>query len=184
MPRSHAKISDTVVSGIRRAAFSSRSASRWSCWLQPVHVQHSQVFCLLQAFQNVNHFQQIFDHIWSVRYTLLFALHSLHRPWKPSEYRILSAYNTHFFSLKIRGKSWMRVLRRSPLSVERRRHWTSQAYSALGPRSQPRPVPSPSLYVPPLDRWCVHHRSRSKGRDCETSRISAAQKFKKISAAQ
>ena len=36
------------------------------CWLQPVHVQHSQVFCLLQAFQNVDHFQQILDHLWSV----------------------------------------------------------------------------------------------------------------------
>ena len=26
------------------------------CWLQPVHVQHSQVLCLLQAFQNMDHF--------------------------------------------------------------------------------------------------------------------------------
>ena len=43
---------------------------------QPVPVQHSQVFCLLQAFQNVDHFQQIIDHLWSVCATLLFALHS------------------------------------------------------------------------------------------------------------
>ena len=30
------------------------------CWLQPVQVQHSHMFCLLQTFQNVNHFQEIF----------------------------------------------------------------------------------------------------------------------------
>ena len=33
------------------------------CWLQPIHVQHSQVFCLLQAFQNEDNFQQILDHL-------------------------------------------------------------------------------------------------------------------------
>ena len=47
---------------------------------QPVPVQHSQVFCLLQAFQNVDHFQQIIDHLWSVCFTFVFVLHSLHRP--------------------------------------------------------------------------------------------------------
>ena len=36
------------------------------CWLQPVHVQHSEVFCLLQAFQNLDHFQQILKHLPSV----------------------------------------------------------------------------------------------------------------------
>ena len=45
------------------------------CWLQPVHIQHSQVFCSLQAFRNVDHFQHILDHLWSVCATLLFALH-------------------------------------------------------------------------------------------------------------
>ena len=46
------------------------------CCLQPVHIEHSQVFCLLQAFQKVDHFQQILDHLLSV----LFALYSLHHP--------------------------------------------------------------------------------------------------------
>ena len=46
------------------------------CWLQPVHVQHSQVFCLLQAFQNVDHFQQILDHLW--RFVPRFYLHCTH----------------------------------------------------------------------------------------------------------
>ena len=50
------------------------------CWLQPVHIQHSQVFCLLQAF-----FQQIIGHLWSICATLLFDLHSSHHPQKPSE---------------------------------------------------------------------------------------------------
>ena len=55
-------------------------------WLQPIHIQHSQVFCLLQAFQNMGHFQQILDHlIWSICATFLFVLHSLHHPWKPSK---------------------------------------------------------------------------------------------------
>ena len=35
------------------------------CWLQPVHIQHSQVSCLWQAFQNVDHFQQILNHLWA-----------------------------------------------------------------------------------------------------------------------
>ena len=52
------------------------------CWLQPVHVQHAQVLCSLQAFQNVDHFQQILDHLWSISATLLFVLHPLHCPWK------------------------------------------------------------------------------------------------------
>ena len=61
------------------------------CWLQPVHVQHSQVFCLLLAFQNMDHFQQILDHLWSIRATLLFALHSLHHPKKTFESSKVSA---------------------------------------------------------------------------------------------
>ena len=41
-----------------------------------VYIQHSQVFCSLQAFQNVDHFQQILDHLWSICATLL--LHCTH----------------------------------------------------------------------------------------------------------
>ena len=57
------------------------------CWLQPIHVQHSQVSYLLQAFHSVDHFQWILDHLWCICATLLFVLHSLHCPWKPSESR-------------------------------------------------------------------------------------------------
>ena len=49
------KISDTAVFGIPRSASSSSTVS---CPLQPVHVQHSQMFCLLQNFQNVDHFNR------------------------------------------------------------------------------------------------------------------------------
>ena len=55
------------------------------CWLQPVHVHHSQVFCLLQAFQNMGHLHQILGHCWGTCATLSFVLHSLHHPWRPSE---------------------------------------------------------------------------------------------------
>ena len=41
------------------------------CWLQPIHVQHSQVFCSLQAFLIVVHFQQILDHLWSICATVI-----------------------------------------------------------------------------------------------------------------
>ena len=73
--------------GIPRSASSSRTVSRWSLliaahihwrifmgWLQ--NIQRSQVFCLLQAFQNVDHFQHVLRHLWSICATLLFALHS------------------------------------------------------------------------------------------------------------
>ena len=67
-PRSCIKILDTVVFGIPRSASSSHIC--WSvaglCWLRPVHVQHFQVFCLFQAFQNVDHFQQILNHLWNI----------------------------------------------------------------------------------------------------------------------
>ena len=33
------------------------------CWFQLVCVQHAQVFCLLQAFQNVDHFQHVLRHL-------------------------------------------------------------------------------------------------------------------------
>ena len=38
------------------------------------------ILCLLRAFQSVDHFQQILNHLWSIRATLLFVLHSLHFP--------------------------------------------------------------------------------------------------------
>ena len=46
MPKSHIKILDTVVFGIPRSASNSTLAIADLCWLQPVQVQHSQVFCL------------------------------------------------------------------------------------------------------------------------------------------
>ena len=50
------------------------------CWLESIHVQPSQVSCLLPAFQTMDHFQPLLDHVkcWSVCAILLFALHSLH----------------------------------------------------------------------------------------------------------
>ena len=72
MPRSCIKISDTVVFGISRSVSGSHIVAHL-CWLQPVHVQHSQVFCLWQAFPNVDHFPQILDHLWSVCATFICA---------------------------------------------------------------------------------------------------------------
>ena len=63
--------------GIPRSASSSRTVITHLCWLQLVLVQHSQVFHLFQAFQNVDDFQQIIHPLWSVCATLLFVLHSL-----------------------------------------------------------------------------------------------------------
>ena len=83
MPRSRVKIPNTVVFGIPRSASGSLTDSRRSLLIAAR--TYSQVFWLLQAFQNVDHLQQILDHLWSVHATLLFVLHSLHRPWKPSE---------------------------------------------------------------------------------------------------
>ena len=54
MPRSSVKILDTAVFGIPWSASSSHTVSGLR-WLKPVHIQQSQVFCLLQAFQNVGH---------------------------------------------------------------------------------------------------------------------------------
>ena len=58
------------------------------CWLQPVCVQHSQVSCLLQAFQNVDDFQPSLKHLprfclsfthWVVPKSLLDHLNGFHR---------------------------------------------------------------------------------------------------------
>ena len=70
MPRSCIKISDTVVFGIPRSASSSHTVSHWSVMIVACPCQHSQVFCLLWAPQNVDHFQQILKHLWSVSATL------------------------------------------------------------------------------------------------------------------
>ena len=48
--------------------------------LQTVHIQHSQVFCFLHSFQNLDHFRQTLDHLLSVCAILLFVLHSLQHP--------------------------------------------------------------------------------------------------------
>ena len=82
--RSWIKISDTVVLGIPRSASSSHTVSCWSLLIAALTGQHSKAFCLLQAFQNVDHFQQILNHLWSIYTRFQFALLSLHHPQKPS----------------------------------------------------------------------------------------------------
>ena len=77
------------------------------CWLQPVHVQHSHVFCLLQAFQNVGHFQQILDHLWSICATLLFAPHSA-MSLKGIFLNHLNSFHTGMFRLS--AKIWFRFV--------------------------------------------------------------------------
>ena len=39
------------------------------CWLQPVHVPHSRMFCLLQVFQNADHFQHFQPSLKHLRHT-------------------------------------------------------------------------------------------------------------------
>ena len=72
MSRSCIKISDRVILGIHKSASSSHMSVANLCWLQTLHVQHSQMFCMLQAFQNMDHFQQILDRLWSICATLFF----------------------------------------------------------------------------------------------------------------
>ena len=64
VPRSYFKISCTAVFVIPDQLPVLTLSVTDLCWLQPVHVQHSQAFCLLQTFQNMDHFQQILDHLW------------------------------------------------------------------------------------------------------------------------
>ena len=67
MPRSYIRISDPVVFGIPRSAASSCTVSHWYLLITaPLHIQNSQVFFLLYAFQNMDHFQQTLDHLWNV----------------------------------------------------------------------------------------------------------------------
>ena len=53
-------------------------------WLQPACVEHFRVFCLLKAFQNVDQFPRIPNHLWSFGTTIVSGLYSLNHPWKPS----------------------------------------------------------------------------------------------------
>ena len=76
MPRSCIIISNTVVLESSGQLLVLALSVTDLCLLHPVHIQHSQVFSLLQAFQNVDHFQQILKHLWSICATILFALHS------------------------------------------------------------------------------------------------------------
>ena len=64
MPRSCAKILETIVLGIPGSACSSHTVADL-CWLQSMHVQHSQVLCLLQAFQRCGSFST--DSWWSLK---------------------------------------------------------------------------------------------------------------------
>ena len=85
MPRSCVKVSDTVVLESPAQLLVLALSVAILCGLQPTHIQRSQVFCLLLAFQNVDHIEQILNHLWRVCATLLFVLHSLYHLWKPSE---------------------------------------------------------------------------------------------------
>ena len=84
-PRSCLTILGTILFGIPGSASSSHTVSRWSLWIAGVHAHHSQVFCLLQAFQKKDHFQEILNHLWSICAALLFALHPWHHPPKTSK---------------------------------------------------------------------------------------------------
>ena len=100
MPRSCIKILDTVVSGIPRSPSSSLTVTCLS--LLPIRT-HS-IFSgdlLFQAFQSLDHFQQILNHLWSIFATLLFVLHSLHHPWNLLNYlnsfcRVMVKLNAKF----------------------------------------------------------------------------------------
>ena len=58
MPRTCLKILGTVFFGIPRSASSSCTVSHQSLLIAAGHIQHSQVFFIMRAFQNVDHFQQ------------------------------------------------------------------------------------------------------------------------------
>ena len=85
VPRSCVKISDTVDFGIPGSASSSHTVSCRSLLITAHARSTFSVFCSWRAFQNVDHFQQILNHLWIVCATLLFVLHWLHHPRKPSE---------------------------------------------------------------------------------------------------
>ena len=70
MPRFFVKISDTVVLGFPDQFLVPSLPVVDLCWLSLTHSQCSRVFCLLQATQTVDHFQQILDHLWSICATL------------------------------------------------------------------------------------------------------------------
>ena len=53
-------------------------------WLQTARIQHIWVFWLLKAFQNMDHFQRIPGHLWSISTTIFAGLHPLNHPRKPS----------------------------------------------------------------------------------------------------
>ena len=92
MPTSCVKISDSDLESPDQLLVLILSVADL-CWLQPVHVQQPQVFCFFQAFQNVDHFQQILDHLWTVCATFLFVLHSLYCLWKPSKSGVSNSFS-------------------------------------------------------------------------------------------
>ena len=87
MPRSYVKISDTVVFGIPRSASSSHTVSHWSVMIVACPCQHSQVFCLLQAFHTwttFNRFSTMFE-AFVQYFHLSFLIVSSHCiKWKPT----------------------------------------------------------------------------------------------------
>ena len=77
MPRSWVQISNTIVFRICIWASNSLTVSCWSLLIAACPFQHCQVFYLFQAFQNEDHFQQIFNHLWSICTTHIFIWDAL-----------------------------------------------------------------------------------------------------------
>ena len=88
MPRSCIKMSDIVGFGIPSSGFSYCTVSCGPYWLLPIYIQHSLVFCLVQAFQNMGHFQQILNHLWSICLCCIHCIvpESLNHPVSTEEY--------------------------------------------------------------------------------------------------
>jgi hypothetical protein len=74
MPRSSVKIS---LCGIPRS--SSNSHTQLPIFVD-CNIQHLRVFCLLQAFWNVDCIPSILGRLWIIGTKLLFGLHSLNHP--------------------------------------------------------------------------------------------------------
>ena len=85
IPRSSVKILGTVDFGIPRSASSSCIVSPRSLLIAACTHSTSSGDLLAAGLPEGGSHQQILNHLWSACAALLFALHSSHRPWKPSE---------------------------------------------------------------------------------------------------
>ena len=108
MSRSCIKISDRVILGIHRSASSSHMSVANLCWLQTLHVQHSQMFCMLQAFQNMDHFQQILDRLWSICAKLFFFFFAVLIVSSPKAFWIIQIVSTKYCSSLIQNSMQIR----------------------------------------------------------------------------